>query len=440
MTLKNSLVNFFAGKRGVLVCLASFLFLFISNFLTGYTSDDYAYRFVFQVMPTDPVEKIDGIQSIVKSQIHHYNIWNGRFLAHSIVQFFMQYNKIVFDVFNSAAVILLALILTNLASITSGIKNNYKIVFFTLASLWIFIPDFGKTSLWVSGSGNYLWMSLFYMAFLLLMTSKAKSSFAIVIIAIFIGLLAGATNENSGPAAILMASMMVALDSFLNRRILIWKILCISCACIGSYLIISAPGAKRLGGVDMSIATLFKHFETVFNANISLFLVAYIIMASILIYAIAEKKISRNDILYLLIFLSGHFSALYSMVFSPYFVPRTAFGSSVFLILATSFLFFKVCDLRIYSRGVLILMSVALIIMAPIAFRDLYRSYVEVQRNIAILNNSNPDEDIKLKMISKPKSSYNAYNGTAYLNTNTTSWFNSWMAKYYGVKSITGHY
>ncbi len=42
--------------------------------------------------------------------IGKHEIWNGRFVAHSLVQFFMQFDKPIFDIFNSIAFIIIGML------------------------------------------------------------------------------------------------------------------------------------------------------------------------------------------------------------------------------------------------------------------------------------------------------------------------------------------
>ena len=145
-----------------------FVLNFVLNHLTHYTSDDYAYRYIFEPhLPSANPEKIDGIFSIIKSQILHYQLWNGRFVAHSIVQFFMQYNKVIFNLFNSLIFILLGYIIYFIIKKVSNINNKVETFFFIFTLLWLFTPEFGKSVLWLSGAGNYLWTSIIYSSFLL---------------------------------------------------------------------------------------------------------------------------------------------------------------------------------------------------------------------------------------------------------------------------------
>ena len=118
--------------------LIFFLLLFILNHMTYYVSDDYAYRFVYKSsMPTQPLEKINGFRSIFKSQVSHYHIWNGRFVAHSIVQFFMQFNKFYFNIFNSIAFLSLGIMIYLITNTVKNIRNSTSIFLLIFLLLWL---------------------------------------------------------------------------------------------------------------------------------------------------------------------------------------------------------------------------------------------------------------------------------------------------------------
>lgn len=388
-------------------------------------------------MPSNTAEKIDGISSIIKSQINHYNIWNGRFFAHSIVQFFMQYEKIVFNIFNSMAFVMLGLIINSIVIKLCDEKTKSSL-FVVFGLMWLLLPDFGKTVLWISGSGNYLWMSIFYTAFILFTLSDVKNSAITILSSIVLGFLAGATNENSGPAAILVSLMIVVFHSLDGNKIKYYGIVGVISSCFGSYLIISAPGSKRMGGLDMSLDIIIKHFITIFEANITLFSIAYVVIISFIIHALTINKLKSKNAIIIFIFMIGHFSSLYSMIFSPYFVTRTAFGSSVFLIITMVYLFNIIKDSFIYNVTFTSIVAFISFIVLCVATNDIRRSYFEVRYNKKILENSKHEDEVKLIILTKSGSSYNAYNGTSNITPYKQAWFNQWMAKYYGVKSITG--
>ena len=113
----------------------------------------------------------------------------------------MQFPKAVFNLCNSLAFVSLGLLLEECAAkLYPSLRKTTLSLSAIFLGLWWFLPEFGKTILWASGSGNYLWTSLFYLSFIyvfLLLHSKAASFLLLPL-----GFLAGATNENVAPAII----------------------------------------------------------------------------------------------------------------------------------------------------------------------------------------------------------------------------------------------
>lgn len=95
----------------LLVCSLIFILIYILNHFTLYTSDDFVYRYIYKdSLPTGNEEKIKNIFDLVTSQVNHWAIWNGRFTGHSIVQIFMQFDKVYFNIFNSIVFVLLVVL------------------------------------------------------------------------------------------------------------------------------------------------------------------------------------------------------------------------------------------------------------------------------------------------------------------------------------------
>lgn len=68
------------------------------------------------------MEKITTL-TIPYSMYNHYMNWNGRFVAHSVVQYFMQFDtKLVFDICNSLIFVVLLLLINKFATKLSGKK------------------------------------------------------------------------------------------------------------------------------------------------------------------------------------------------------------------------------------------------------------------------------------------------------------------------------
>ncbi|MGJ7330316.1 DUF3329 domain-containing protein [Morganella morganii] len=421
----------------IVIMLSTFILVFLLNFLTMYTSDDYTYRYVYQPMPSDSMVKIDGFISIIESQINHYKIWNGRFVAHSIVQYFMQFDKTIFNIFNSVAFVFLGVIIIKIVKNEVEIRNEPLSLFLTYIFLWFIIPEFGTSVLWISGSGNYLWTSIIYLSFLFLILKKSKLSFVSVVFYSLIGFLSGATNENSAPAITLISSIFTIYFYMKDREIKINNITGIVFSVIGFLCMMMSPGTIRRGSVDITYDFLLNNIIRAIKVDAYLFTVAYVIIIATIFIAVRANKLNKDSFVFILIMVIGHFSAIYSMIFSPEMPLRSCFGAATFLVIIEIFIINKInFDKR--SLTLRIILSSAFIASYSYAANDIKNTYNEVSNQISILSGSRVDDDVFLPMLSKPKSSYNAYWGTSNLTEDKNSWFNSWMASYYGVKSITG--
>ncbi|WP_339101979.1 DUF3329 domain-containing protein [Candidatus Enterococcus clewellii] len=432
-----------------IISVIAFIFLFILNSITWYTSDDYIYHFFYQdFMPNSATKEITGLWDLLHSQWNHYLTWNGRFVGHTLVQLFMQFDKVYFNIINSIAFILLALVIT---AIVSNYRNS-KITGFhfaiTLILLWFFIPEFGKTVLWVSGSGNYLWTALIYCSVILffLINNNKKSSWMLCLIAFTFSFFAGATNENSGPAAISILGIFFLFNYFDNYKIRFWQLGCIITGFVGSYVLIQSPGAKNRSDINIDWSQI-KHsisqLQKCYFEHLNLLLIIFFLLFLVLIL---RKMIKKNDLIFLFAFLIGSAASLYSLALSDQYPLRTLFGSVVFLIIATIYLvdillnYYK--NHVIFSRKLkaifLILCIVPFLVSYSYVFIDNYNTYKTVIRGVKIVETSDPDSHVIISIHKQTDNLYNAYNGTNNLSESPDAWFNSWMAKYYGVKSIEG--
>ncbi|KKF90322.1 hypothetical protein YA68_08980 [Lactococcus garvieae] len=153
---------------------------------------------------------------------------------------------------------------------------------------------------------------------------------------------------------------------------------------------------------------------------------------------IYQNKYSKSNIIFTTILLIGHFSSIFSLVLAPQQPLRTLFGSNILLIIAIVYLLNNISGFIPLKKYLSISLVTISIIVYSYAFNDLYKSHLEVDNQIRIIETSDPKKEIKVPLLTPPHSLYNPYNGTAYLGGNPKSWFNVWMAKYYNVSSIKG--
>ena len=68
------------------IILVVFICVWLLNYFTHFTSDDYHYHFFYgSVQSENDVRWLSDAADIPLSMWNHYNLWGGRIVAHSIV-------------------------------------------------------------------------------------------------------------------------------------------------------------------------------------------------------------------------------------------------------------------------------------------------------------------------------------------------------------------
>lgn len=201
MKLKIVLFMLSVKKRfNVYICIILIIIgilFWILNFLTPEHIDDFIYKFCFFKTGNPPIDlnnPIDSVSEIFVSQYNHYFSFNGRSIVHIIAQLFSSFiGKSIFNIFNSIIFLLFIFLLTKL---TSQVKISS--ILFTTAVVFLLIPSFKETFLWMTGSINYLWTLTLIMVFLFLLYHWKTKPFKFDLISPFLfvlGIVIGWTHE-----------------------------------------------------------------------------------------------------------------------------------------------------------------------------------------------------------------------------------------------------
>ena len=144
------------GLFGIMV----FGIMLVLNYLAPRYTDDWTYVFIFG---TDH-DRIQSLWDIVKSQYAHYFIMNGRITPQSLTQAVDSLlPKDVFNVLNATAFTILLYVMA--INTTSNRRLYHKIIPVAFALIFLFMPGFYRGFLWMNGSFNYLWTSVFLLVF-----------------------------------------------------------------------------------------------------------------------------------------------------------------------------------------------------------------------------------------------------------------------------------
>lgn len=331
---------------GILCSAISIVILYIANNKMIFKMDDewYATNLVTGL-------SISSISDIWEGQVWHFLNWGGRSIAHTILQFVLWAGPVVADLINVAVTVLLVVLICKLADarkITFGIM--------TLGFLIILNANWSQNLLWQSGVANYLYMTTFILLFLLcyfrtLENQEAKSLPGILFWIAPLGLFAGWSNENMGPAVWLGTLCIILYIRFSEKKIYPWMILGNVFCLMGSVLMIIAPGnyVRNLEAVDdvAGKGLLWRAFLRGFSVTNGLFYylldAVVLLLVLLFIYCFVLGKRLRKTDYFLLLMAVLSWGA---MVLSPHYPDRAAFGTMVLVLLPIMHMISKIWSER----------------------------------------------------------------------------------------------
>lgn len=334
-------IIFFAG---------SFLLM---NLLTPMFGDDYAYSFIWDGAQNGnfqnnigKLERLESIGDIFVSQWSHYFTWGGRSVAHCFVQFFCLVGKIFFDFANALVYAALALLIYFFAAGKVDFQNmNGKIFLWIFFVLWFCLPEFFQTTLWMTGSCNYLWMTVVQLLFLLPFVLKfwqknfwADSSPAKIFLMAIIGLLAGWSNESGGAFVIFLAFLAMV---YFKRQGLFerWMLVGFVTLFIGYALLMLAPGNFQRYVVDANDATVpflsAQMFIDNYEDGMQEILTGDVLLYAVIILYFIRGRKTPQATQFILAFAAAGILLPCMLMFSPEFPARAAFASPVFALIAS---------------------------------------------------------------------------------------------------------
>ena len=214
-------------------------------------SDDMIYRFAWQTDETAPVETIDGVGDLLRSQWTHYLSVNGRLLPHLLAQAFLVFvPPVVLQVLNT---LLFVLMIHLCATWTcKDIADRLFAAALTTLLLFVVFSGFRTTMVWGLGTFNYLWPTVAVLTLLLALsrTDVKKRRYALLLLAI----IAGWTHEAmSLPVSIAFAVWITVHRKKLHNHRL--TLACMLLFMVGMVLCMLSPGIWNRAGEGMSVSS-----------------------------------------------------------------------------------------------------------------------------------------------------------------------------------------
>lgn len=341
---------------------ALFLVMFVTHREIPFMMDDLWYS----TMLYDDTP-ITSVSDIVKSQIWHYNNWGGRSMTHGILQLTLLAGEPAADVLNIAFTALLGMTFC----LVSG-HRRFPAFFAGVGMMLGLNANWRMSMFWQAGAANYLYITVFILLFvwcylrelpdegrLVPVFGKRKRGGAaldggreengksdeirgsgklpgenslpgITLWIIPLGILAGWSNENMGPAVWVLSLAVIALGIKEGRKVRLWMALGNLSCLAGSVLCITAPGnfVRSSQIEEEQYGILWRIFLRSYGeckgAMEYLFPVLLVLLFALFVSGwVLGQKIGRRNALVL-------FCALLSwgaFFLSPHYPDRASFGT-----------------------------------------------------------------------------------------------------------------
>ena len=311
------------------------------NYEIGFMMDDDWYStLLYEDTP------IRNLSDIIHAQLWHYFNWGGRSMAHALLQLILLAGEYWADILNTAMIFVLAWLICLAAG-----RVGMPYYFAALGMLLGLNANWKMSMFWEAGAANYLYMTGFVLAFLLCYLyyedHGEKNIPGITLWILPLGLIAGWSNENMGPAVWIVSLLVMILRRRERKRIPLWMYLGnISCLA-GSILMIAAPGNYVRGEEtgEEAYSLLWRLYLRCYGEakGVMEYLfptVLLMLFALIVCKGILKEKPGRTTVLLLV----GALLSWGAMLLSPHYPDRASFGTMTLLICATLSMTGKIVD------------------------------------------------------------------------------------------------
>lgn len=429
-------------KIFIITILLVFILILLLNIFTPLLADDYSYSFGLN-------GRLKSLKDVLDYQVHHWETWGGRSVAHSIAQIFLMTPKMVFNIFNSIVYVIFSLLMYKHIV---GKEKKYDIILYLIINLavWFVLPVYGQNIIWLIGSCNYLWCTTIVLAFLLpfrLSIDEKEGSKNIfkIIIMLLLGIIAGWTNENTAAAMLLAIIIFIGYKIYNKNKVSLWYYSGLIGSIAGFLMMILAPGnsirSEQFKTNRGPIGELIHRFFEITNNFVGYLLPLLIIFIIITIFSHFYGENKKKHLIKTIIFLVLSFAGAYSMILSPTFPERSWMAPSIFLILATGYSL-NLINKKEKITQVLVVAVIPLLILAFLFnYRTAFKDTRKVNREWKDRINYIEEEKRKgnLDLIVKKIVPIDRHVGLYLLNDlnkDTKIWPNNSIARYFEINSI----
>lgn len=259
-------VSKFTVLAGILLCCACIVTCFALNAI--WTNDDITYRFHFGTQ-----NPITSWQDVFSSQVAHYFVMNGRFVAHFLAQSSIAlWGRTVFSIVNGLVWVLFVCLLWKTCNVAN---RNWK-----YALIVVLLAFFGlQTKYTPCFQINYVWMFSLVLAYLLLFfhfNGKYSRLWSVGLIPL--GLLAGWSNES----IVVGISVSLIVYAWQNRKSMTFNQWAMFAGFgVGAVLLCFSPATigrtdNQVGSVDFLPPAVYSLVKLLFYSRVTYLLVIYV--------------------------------------------------------------------------------------------------------------------------------------------------------------------
>ena len=286
-----------------------------------------------------------SIREIVYSGYNEYFSWIGRFWGQSIARFLILTNGVVSALLNGGCFTLLILLINSLSKNSENATRPIKCVILSVLTIG-FIPTFGETVLWISGSGNYLWMTticllfLYYLKKVKFENGKFLLNIFLFILGCFLALLSGWSNENTGLGIIILSAFIIFVHP--GKRLSYLKTLIWFVSIIGYIFLIEAPGNKVRLGAEANVPMVKRAILNFVESNKEFWTYDVTVILTILFFCVFSivltnwniKSVTSN--LEIIVYFLTGILVIYMLAAAPdgSSIHRAYFGGVIFMIIS----------------------------------------------------------------------------------------------------------
>lgn len=449
------LKNLYSKNKKVvfgLLTLFFFILIFCLNRIYPLYIDDWAYALVWLDLPgTSSIrpEPLSGFSDILTSQYNHYMKWGGRSVVHAIAQFLLMLPPLLKYILNTSAYLLCIYIMYLIAKNKNLVQNNLYIIIF-LAS-FILLPSFTETTIWTTGSANYLWGTLLLLLFIYPYYRSLDNNSILKdgeiwrnVLFFLFGIIAGWTNENTAISVVGIIFVYLVYLKITKKSIPRWMLFGFIGLLIGNIVMLVAPGNFiRLNHyTDPNTTTPFLSTIRTGLTNIyhiykqSPITILSLLSIGMFIFGVRTNVLDlKNRISVLALFVMSHLS-IFVMIATPFFPLRATFFATALMIICTfklwNILFFKYKS--ICYAILILLFSVFFVKSYHFRYTFIEEFKGIMDRRISLIEKEKSKGNLNIvvtETIDFPKE-FDSWD----VSTDSTHWINNLYRDYFQIESI----